>query len=370
MLLASMPLASCTLKRLLDSTHHIHIFSLEPDLLNSNDFLRNRANVFAHNLKMKMPFGVNIQRLKAGMLAIQMLQYGTWDTVFAVGQIGGFLGGLSARRSKCPFIYLNDEFTNAYSMSVWSKLEHWAVSYDRLLMIEPDGINGKRCEEARKQYRLPESVPFVAIPNSPTYEQPPQIDWKRRFNIPSDKKIVMHAGAIVDTVQIPEILSVLPFWPEDVVLLIHGRNKAEAYSYRKTISHLELPGRVFWSFDPLPENELHSLISFVDITLCLYRNTDINEELMGMASGKLMRSLVYGTPVICSYFESLNYIIDFGLGMQVKHPMEIAAAIKQILSDLNQYRTRCSSFAQKEGSFEDGWRRFQDQFYKTFGHDI
>ena len=85
----------------------------------------------------------------------------------------------------------------------------------------------------------------------------------------------------------PEILASVSYWPEDAILLLHSRSQDEAVRYRRQVSHLENPERVFWSLEPLSEDLLNSLVSYCDGCFALYRGHP-NNELMGTSSGKLM----------------------------------------------------------------------------------
>src|SRR5205085_2075180 len=97
-------------------------------------------------------------------------------------------------------------------------------------------------------------------------------------------------------------------WPAKAVLLIHTRGGLDVVNYRRSLDHLRDYGRVFWSFEPVTPAELNDLIVRAFCTLALYRNLGPNIEKLGMSSGKIMRSIVCGTPVITSRFDSLLFI--------------------------------------------------------------
>jgi glycosyltransferase involved in cell wall biosynthesis len=179
------------------------------------------------------------------------------------------------------------------------------------------------------------------------------------MGIPYGKKIFIHAGTIGDWSQVPEILSSVSYWPEDAVLLLHNsRARDEFIRYRKWVSHLDNPERVFWSSDRLLEDKLNSLISACTGSFALYRNDGPNTEQVGTSSGKLMRSIVCGTPVITSPFESLKFVTREGLGIQVTHPAEMPAAIDNLTRNRESYRQQCARFAVSEKILRDeAWNR-------------
>ena len=91
--------------------------------------------------------------------------------------------------------------------------------------------------------------------------------------------------------------------------------------YRQQLSHLDVPGRVFWTSAPLSDKLLNSLVAHCNGSFALYRNMGPNILLTGTSSGKLMRSVMCGSPVIASSFDSLRFVSQEGIGVQVCHPV-------------------------------------------------
>jgi hypothetical protein len=212
-----------------------------------------------------------------------------------------------------------------YGQSKWLALERWGARRADVIVVPSDD----RHTTLREELRLNAAKPFVTIRNTPELTLPlVHMDWHRLMGIPYGKSIFIHAGTIGDWAQVPEILASVSYWPDDAVLLLHNsRTRDELVRYRKWVSHLDNPERVFWSSDRLLEDKLNSLISACTGSFALYRNDGPNTEQVGTSSGKLMRSIVCGTPVITSPFESLKFVTREGLGIQVTHPAEMPAAI-------------------------------------------
>ena len=61
-----------------------------------------------------------------------------------------------------------------------------------------------------------------------------------------------------------------------------------------------------------------------------------------------MRSLVCGCPVIASHYESLGFVTEQGVGIQISKPSEIPAAITELGHSSDAYRKRCLAFASRE----------------------
>jgi glycosyltransferase involved in cell wall biosynthesis len=90
------------------------------------------------------------------------------------------------------------------------------------------------------------------------------------------------------------------------------------------------------------------LVAHCNGSFALYRNTGPNISLTGTSSGKLMRSVMCGSPVIASHFDSLRFVSQEGIGVQVCHPSEIPAAIQELIRNEQTYREKCLSFATQE----------------------
>lgn len=284
--------------------------------------------------------------------------YKKYSCVFGLGQAGSYIASVIAEASKCPFIYLNDEFPSCWAESIWTELERKSAQKADLIVV-PDKY---RFSHLIKELKIP-SKPHAMLPNiAINNEQLENIDWHQRLNIPKNHIPFLHAGSIGDWAQIPEILSSLPYWKKNTVLIIHSRSKDGVTAYRQQLSHLEVRNRVIWSFEPISEMELNSLVAYCVGNFALYRNTGPNFEYIGFSSGKLMRSLAYGSPVIASNFSSLRFIRDNELGILVDHPVEIPKAIEKISENRDFYSKRCIDFCQTKVSFEQSWIDLCKQF--------
>lgn len=267
-----------------------------------------------------------------------------YESVFTVGQEGSAVGLLLSRVSSCPLIILNDEFPGVHPKSIWHELERWASRDARAIIVPCAG----RRDHLYEKLGLNVAKPCFVFPNMAKLEPVDiPIDWQARLQIPAGKRVFLCAGNLSDWSQVPELLSSVPYWPEDVVILLNSKSANKAANYRMSLSHLDLPGRVFWMESIISEPELNSLNRYCAGSFALYRDYGSNTHLMGMSSGKLMRSLAAGTPVIATQFESLSFVSNERVGVLVKHPSEIPGAIAHLIENLEDYRKRCLVFAER-----------------------
>jgi glycosyltransferase involved in cell wall biosynthesis len=269
-----------------------------------------------------------------------------YECAFGLGQLGSYLGAVISLASRCPLVILNDELPSHYGPNNrWAPLERWAAERADVIIVP----SANQIPELAKELQLSDQrKKFVEFRNTPKVSRPlEQRDWHALLGIPSGKRIFLNAGSLGEWGQVTEILSSTVYWPSDAVLLLHSRT-SEQGGLRQQLSHLHVPGRVFWTSAPLSEKLLNSLVAHCNGSFALYRNAGPYISLVGTASGKLMRSVVCGSPVIASSFDSLRFVSQEGIGVQVSHPSEIPAAIQELIRNEQAYREKCLSFARQE----------------------
>ena len=104
--------------------------------------------------------------------------------------------------------------------------------------------------------------------------------------------------------------------------------------------------------------KLHSLIRYCTASICLYRDINDNFKYVGKSSGKLMRSIALGNPVIASKSDSLKFVEDLGFGKLVSHPNEISNAVQFVVDNNDKLKENCEKNYYKI-SFETYWRIFE-----------
>ena len=139
------------------------------------------------------------------------------------------------------------------------------------------------------------------------------------------------AGGLNDNNQLCELLTSVKNWRDDTVLILKGKNQDK--NLQRTYSHLDIPGKIIWDFTSFSPKKLHSLIKYCSASFGLYRNIHDNFRYIGKSSGKIMRSLACGRPVIGSKNSSLDFIEKLELGALIEHPLDIAHAVNYIIEN-------------------------------------
>lgn len=288
----------------------------------------------------------------AEFAALKLGCIGKFSFIAAVGAMGlvrtaGFLRGAAGSLS----LYLNDEFPSYVPRDKWSA-RHLAAARRVAAIAVPDEI---RAGQLRRELELEESTPIFELPNCPAHLDVSGRDFRAELGLPAHARFFLFSGALADHMQFPEILSSVPSWPADHVLVINGRTQEETAAARRTFSHLDLPGRVYWTQGGLSEPDLHRLIRDATGAFALYRNSGPNLELVGLSSGKLSRSIALGTPVIASRLGSLAFVEAAGIGVCVRHPVEIAEALRQIECERASMSECCRRVAAEHLDFSRQW---------------
>ncbi len=353
--LETMPFALNTVISLEKIGWDIDLFLWESPSHNYND-------LFSKNVRINYRNFIETRKLRYLGPALFWTQFralpSRYDYVFGVGQIGAYIAALISRSSRCPWVYMNDEFASCWDGESihrgWSHHELNAAKSAAIIVV-PDE---QRIPELKKELGLPNKK-YFALPNIPSPQYPiKEINWRSLLGLPENVVPFLHAGSVADWAQIPELLSSVPYWPESTVLIIHSRSSQGLEDYKQSLSHLDVPGRVYWSMSSLDEASLNSLVHFCVGSFALYRNTGLNIDLAGFSSGKLMRNIAYERPVIASRLTSFKFVEDFELGVLVDHPAEIPAAIDEIVINHTVFSQNCSRFCRKKVSFEKSWADF------------
>jgi glycosyltransferase involved in cell wall biosynthesis len=206
---------------------------------------------------------------------------------------------------------------------------------------------------------------FVMVPNSPlgpVHRQ--RLDyWHRRFDLPRQKKVVIHAGNIDAWTGITEIADSVSGWPDDWVLVVHTR-----YAARQTKEFLDLqrradPERIFFSTNPVSRMEYDELVDSADIGIAFYLvvkdsvSSQENIRTIGLSSGKVAYYLRSGLPVITNNTTSLSsFIREESCGVVVSNEQETGNAIREISSSYEKYRSNAYRCFENRLNFTGGFK--------------
>jgi hypothetical protein len=378
--LETMPFAINTIMRLADADWKVDVFLWERPLVDYHEIFPTTVTLCYQVMPKRIFDGARSANLRRHQIRLtaRFISCRNYECAFGLGQIGSYLGAVISLASRCSLVLLNDEFPSWYGATAawarlrklpaaklpglfvklpglfvkyfgdiwWAALERWAAKRADVIIVP----SVDRIPHLAEELRLAEPRRrFVTFRNAPKVSRPlEKRDWHALLGIPSGQRIFLNAGTLGDWALVPEIISSTVHWPSDAVLLLHSRTPEQQDTYRQQVSHLHVPGKVFWTSGPLSEKLLNSLVAHCNGSFALYRDLGPNSLLIGASSGRLMRSVLCGSPVIASGFDSLRFVSQEGIGVQVYHPAEIPAAVQELTRNERAYREKCLSFAASE----------------------
>lgn len=351
-----MPFGLSLVKMLDRAGHSVDLYLAEQSNSSYEALLsvRSRQHFLDHRVIWERPGRLNYWLLSLYFRYLSGANTRGYDLVIASGQAGCVLGHALAKQIDRPFVYLNDEFPEIYSIPIWKAAEARATREADLIVV-PDEVRFPRlCEQVNGL----EGKLWATLPNAPLredFDSLPSIDWHARLGLPAGSKIFLLAGGIWDFNGIAEAMFTVREWPEEAILLING--KESRYNPTSAYSHLQEPGRIFWHRDLLDDPEFHSLVRYCAASFGFYRNQD-DLSYVGKSSGKILRSIASGRPVIASRFDSLAFLEEEDIGVLIGHPRETPVAVARILADPAGYSARCQKAYQEKLSFEAFWPAF------------
>lgn len=365
--LESMPFALNIIKSLDRAGWEVDLYLWEEDTTAysgyfSGNVRTRRLNSCEPTRIFRKPMYTGLNYLNAPFIRLEVKGGDEYACVFGVGQIGAWLACLMARAKKVPYICINDEFPSAYpayETDYWARCEREAVAGASLVIVPDECRIDPLSRELGLEFTRER---YAVLPNA--IETPGRIeaiDWHEKLGIPQDRIPLLHAGSVSDWAQVPEILGSMAYWPDNTVLVINSRS-AITSAYRSQLSHLILKDRVFWAAGALREDELNSLVASCLGSFALYRDLGDNVRYIGWSSGKLMRSIVCGRPVIASRYPSLDFVESEGVGRLVTHPSEIPDAVHELVENSSQYSKNCRRYADETINFANWWRPAADKF--------
>jgi glycosyltransferase involved in cell wall biosynthesis len=209
---------------------------------------------------------------------------------------------------------------------------------------------------------LIQDAKVAIVPNSPAGLPPvgPKGDyWRRRFDIPPHRTILLHAGGIAEYNCVLDLAKVAHTWPENWVLILHGFGEE---SYIDRVRKFADGQHVILSLETVAYEQLDYIIRSADIGIALYNSSsDKNIYCMGASSGKTFQYLRCGLPVIASELPGLReLLVDNACGVVVSGAQQVASAASVLLQRYRDYESNAQQCYAKHGNFEQHFQTVLD----------
>ena len=157
--------------------------------------------------------------------------------------------------------------------------------------------------------------------------------------------IVLHAGMTNDITCSKAIAQTFASLNHGCALILHdSEGKGAKDPYIQSLQHTN-DKNLFLSLKPVAFDQLDQLYQSASIGLALYSNVDSSFMKISLASGKLAYYLKHGKPVLVSYSESLQALVDeYEIGCVIRDPScvaEVELALDKILKNYTDYSNNC-----------------------------
>ena len=283
--------------------------------------------------------------------------------IIAIGLLGKLLNQID--------IFPNNQFKNKivrYANN-FNKIKYYLLGSYYFIMLQ---LYGKRFikfsiiqDEARgkllrKEFRFIKELIFV--PNGYIgYESENSTFAYNSFPIPKDKKIILYTGGIEKGFDLG-ILDIAEKLPDEYVLFLNcysrdGYLDEVTKKYKRYIDQ----GKIIINDVTLDEYQYSLLVKSAYIGIAWYPKPDIHDKNMyylGWSSGKIMKYLSCGKPVIApNYFYKYQTLIDEnGIGLTCGFAKEIIENIDIIAKYYEKFRKNVRSYYLQNLEYESNFR--------------
>jgi len=169
--------------------------------------------------------------------------------------------------------------------------------------------------------------------------------FRKKFNIPDEKKIVLAIGSLIKEHMILEMTESVGRWSDEFVLVIHGWFPDKRYEKKVRGCATAHPGRIFISTEFLPIDRKYEAFQSADIGLVAFAPDNENNLFVGAAAGKLFEFARCGVPVVVNDLPGMRKLVGGLCGEVCSEWLDdIAEKIKEVNDNYDAYRKGCETF--------------------------
>lgn len=300
-------------------------------------------NVMVRNMPwLQQSFFEPIFKVMINFLPWALMPYlrGRYDCIIGTGIRGLYIGAALTLIRRVPLVYHSLELypsweRDSFLQRIAKAIERWANCRCTLTIIQDELraslLSKDNMVSLDRIVLMPNAPPGKASLNKSTF-------LRERFNIPTDKKILLFAGTIFARwAPTLSLVHKARQWPDKWVLVLHS-NASVDKEFLNRFRSADPNERVVLSCDPLPSDQLRELVSSADIGLAIYEPTDDNMLNMGLSSGKIAEYLKSGLPIVISNLRGTADIVKkYNCGVVIDKLEGIEDAIRSILMNYEMY---------------------------------
>jgi glycosyltransferase involved in cell wall biosynthesis len=339
--IGALPAVVSGVNRLVQRGYEVDVISIRgADHIPKPRFPEERVNVYflPHGRKLGIVPGILVILVRATQL---LSEHGRYACFFGVDQRGMIVAAIAGLLLRTPVIYFSMELYMSNELRglrqrMYKALERICNQRTWLTLMQ----DSERAACLVEDNRISQSQ-IMIVPNSPLGRAARKRGsyFNQRFGISEDRKIIFYAGNIIDWAMCLELAESALTWPDKWALVLHGYVVSAQEEYFGKIERLATDSRVVISLDMVPYEDLERLYSSADIGVALYDSEKgANYANIAGASGKLIRYLKCGLPIVTSDSPGLRRLIDqHQCGIYVRNEHEIRSAIAHLLANYDEF---------------------------------
>jgi glycosyltransferase involved in cell wall biosynthesis len=245
---------------------------------------------------------------------------------------------------KTPLIYhsheISDKLSSLSSLSGFLQRIERKLIHQATIIVFPDKDRAIVFQSITNIKQQP-----LLVPNFPRRSFFKMcLNWRNQISNRFAKPQVILQGGISQANSMTELINSLILGPECICIKFIGSINAPDLELMKYTMHQKGIGDRVSYFNPVPYNELQSHTWKASIGVCLYKKLELNCHTNVTATNKIYEYAACALPAIVSDFS--NYREFLGNESWVRFanpddPQSIANAIKDILSDFENYQKMC-----------------------------
>ncbi len=211
---------------------------------------------------------------------------------------------------------------------IWKRIEGWIFPKLKRVYTVNESIAGLFIEKYR--------VPVAVIRNLPYRQEYVVEKTREELGLPAGRKIILLQGAGINIQRgTEEMVSAMQYIENTVFVIIGGGDVLG--NLKRQVSEMGLNDKVLF-IPRMPFSQLYRYTVHADIAVTLDKDTNINYRFS--LPNKLFDYIQARVPVLASDLVEIRKVVEgYGIGriIPTHEPVEIAAAVNDMLSDSIQY---------------------------------
>lgn len=202
----------------------------------------------------------------------------------------------------------------------------------------------------------------ISLTTAEKIQQPKE--WHRKYNIPSDTKIILYTGSIGVNRFVEEFVLAAQAFPEEYKLIIHGP-AYDQFDYLYHLRKLDINNRTILSTDLVGWKERSLLAASADIGIVYYRNEPVNDRDTARSSDKVAAYLAAGIPFVGPNYQTYQDIAgSYHCCVLIDDPLRMASGVQDIFDQYAYYKDGANRAFDKEYNADNNLDRLNEILHR------